>query len=56
MRTTLWFVINGQLHAGSVDAENCAAVVNRISVCRLEEMLFKQYNHDFNDQAAEEQL
>lgn len=33
-----------------------AAMVNSISVCRLEEMIIKQYNHDFNDRAAEEQL
>lgn len=50
------FVINGHLHAGSTEAETCAAVVNRISVCRLEEMLFKQYNHDFMNSAAEVQL
>lgn len=30
------------------------AVVNRISVCKLEEMLSNQYNHDFNERSSEE--
>ncbi|KAI7802084.1 hypothetical protein IRJ41_024663 [Triplophysa rosa] len=55
IRTALGWVINGSLHASSLEAEDCSAVVNRIYVCRLEEMLSIQYNHDFNEQAAEEQ-
>ncbi len=55
IRTALGWVINGPLNAGSFEAEDCSAVVNRISVCRLEEMWFKQYNHDFNERAVEEQ-
>ncbi len=55
IRTALGWVINGPLNAGSFEAEDCSAVVNRISVCRLEEMLFKQYNHDFNERAVAEQ-
>ena len=29
-------------------------MVNRISVCKLEEMLDNQYNPDFNERATEE--
>ncbi|GAA6094348.1 uncharacterized protein LOC115787620 [Tachysurus ichikawai] len=53
IRTALGWVINGPLHATL--RMKTSAVVNRISVCRLEEMLSKQYNHDFNEHVAEKQ-
>ncbi len=55
VRTALGWVINGPLNEGSFEAEDCSAVINRISVCRMEELLLKQYNHNFNEQAVEEQ-
>lgn len=56
IRTALGWVINGPLHGGdsSQNTECTSALVNRISVCKLEEMLHKQYNHDFNELATEE--
>lgn len=52
---TLW-VVNGPLQ-GSKDNRNkieCTDVtVNSISVGKLEEMLNKQYNHNFNEIASE---
>lgn len=41
MGTALAWVINGPLNAGSFEDKVISAVVNRISVCRLEEFLFK---------------
>ncbi|KAI7790112.1 hypothetical protein IRJ41_020083, partial [Triplophysa rosa] len=56
VRTLLGWVVNGPLQ-GSKDNRNkieCPEVtVNRISVSKLEEMLSKQYNHDFNENDAE---
>lgn len=56
IRTALGWVINGPLQGSdfSLEAEFPSAVVNRISVSRLEEMLSEQYNHDFNERATEE--
>ncbi len=56
IRTALGWDINGPLqeNGSNVEAEFPSAVVNRISVCRLDEMLSKQYNHDFNERAMEE--
>ncbi len=36
-----------------VNESSTDVTVNRISVSKLEEMLRKQYNHDFNENAAE---
>lgn len=56
VRTLLGWVVNGPLQ-GSKDNGNtieCPDVtVNRISLGKLEEMLNKQYNHDFNEIASE---
>lgn len=52
VRTLLGWVINGPLRGNS--AEQCehgypAVTVNRIGVDKLEELLIRQYNHDFNE-------
>ena len=56
IRTALGWVINGPLQGKgtSWESEFPSAIVNRISVSRLEEMLSEQYNHDFNERATEE--
>lgn len=55
MRTALGWVINGPLQGNNSSSAECmTAMVNRISVCNLEEMLNNQYNHDFNESATEE--
>jgi len=56
VRTLLGWVVNGPLQGrkdnGST-SERTNITVNRISVDKLEEMLNKQYNHDFNEIASE---
>ncbi len=56
VRALLGWVVNGPLQ-GSKDNRNKTeypdVTVNRISVSKLGEMLGKQYNHDFNESAAE---
>ena len=37
-----------------METELPSAMMNRISVCKLEEMLIHQYNHDFNERTVEE--
>ena len=58
LRTALGWVINGPLHGNNsssgAECRSTSAMVNRISVCKLEEMLDNQYNHDFNERATEE--
>ncbi|XP_037620552.1 uncharacterized protein LOC119485230 [Sebastes umbrosus] len=56
IRTVLGWVVNGPLigNSGTLEAGLPSANVNRISVCKLEEMLTKQYNHDFNERSEEE--
>lgn len=59
VRTRVGWVINGPLRGGGSDRvkTGCSVVTtNRISVEYLEEMLIKQYNHDFNERTSEEQL
>ncbi|XP_073783913.1 uncharacterized protein isoform X2 [Danio rerio] len=53
VRTLLGWVVNGPLQ-GSRNKVKCSGVtVNRISVRKLEDMLGKQYNHDFNENSVE---
>lgn len=56
IRTVLGWVINGLVHGedSCLNAECRSAVVNRVSVCKLEKMLNNQYNHDFNERVTEE--
>ena len=58
LRTALGWVINGPLHGNNsssgAECQSTSAMVNRISVCKLEEMLDNQYNPDFNERATEE--
>ncbi|KAL0175038.1 hypothetical protein M9458_031006, partial [Cirrhinus mrigala] len=56
IRTVLGWVINSLVHGedSCLNAECRSAAVNRISVCKLEEMLNNQYNHDFNERVMEE--
>ncbi|XP_038151054.1 uncharacterized protein LOC119793281 isoform X2 [Cyprinodon tularosa] len=57
VKTKVGWVINGPLHTRSHSKNRnvCTAVTaNRISVEHLEEMLIKQYNHDFNERSSEE--
>lgn len=58
VRTRVGWVINGPLCGGSNrDKSDCSAVTaNRISVEHLQEMLVKQFNHDFNERSLDEQL
>ena len=51
VRTVLGWVVNGPLRDGEnskLKTGFSVAAINRISVCKLEEMLNNQYNHDFN--------
>lgn len=52
------WVIHGPLRGrSSTSTSGCLAVTaNRISVEHLQEMLVKQYNHDFNERSSEEQI
>lgn len=56
VRTRVGWVINGPLRGrGNRIKGDCSAVTaNRISVEHLQEMLVKQYNHDFNERSSEE--
>ena len=58
VRTRVGWVINGPLRGGSSRSKSdCPAVTaNRISVEHLQDMLVKQYNHDFNERSSEEQI
>lgn len=58
VRTRVGWVINGPLHGGSCRGKSgySAMTANRISVEHLQEMLVKQYHHDFNEKSSEEQL
>ncbi len=56
VRILLGWVVNGPLQGNKdnrIKIECPDVTVNRISVSKLEEMLSKQYNHDFNEKAAE---
>ncbi|KAK7904466.1 hypothetical protein WMY93_017073 [Mugilogobius chulae] len=53
LRTVLGWVINGPLQDDNL-ASSSSVVVNRISVCKLEKLLQRQYEHDFNERATEE--
>lgn len=54
IRTVLGWFINGPLNGsnGTMEAEFPFAIVNRIAVCKLEEMSTAQYNHDFKDKSV----
>lgn len=56
VKTVLGWVVNGPLNGDSaaLEVERPLVTVNRISVCKLEEMLATQYNHDFNEKTAKE--
>lgn len=58
VRTRVGWVINGPLHGGSCRGKSgySAVTANRISVEHLQEMLVKQYHHDFNEKSSEEQI
>lgn len=58
VRTKVGWVINGPLHGGSCRGKSgySAVTANRISVEHLQEMLVKQYHHDFNEISSEEQI
>lgn len=55
IRTLLGWVINGPLREGSETESSCHTVTtNRISIAHLEELLVKQYNHNFNEKTTDE--
>lgn len=56
IRTVLGWSVNGLLngHSDTMEAEFPSAMVNRITVCKLEEMLTVQYYHDFGDKKRHE--
>lgn len=58
VRTVLGWVFNGPLHeeaSSRLKTSFTVAVVNRISVCKLEKMLNNQYNYDFNERCSPSQ-
>lgn len=59
VRTRVGWVINGPLRSesdGRIKTRCSVVTTNRISVEHLEDMLIKQYNHDFNENTSEGQL
>lgn len=56
VKTVLGWVVNCPLNgnSGASKAELPLALVNRISVCKLEEMLPEQCNHEFNEKTTKE--
>ncbi|XP_078252913.1 solute carrier family 28 member 3-like [Rhinoraja longicauda] len=57
MKTLLEWVVCGPLrenHDNSVGEGFPTVVINRISVVNLEELLVKQYNHDFNEESSKD--
>lgn len=56
IKTVLGWVVNGPLNgnSGALEDELPSAMVNRISVCKLEELLTSQYNQEFNERKLEE--
>ncbi|XP_034057151.1 uncharacterized protein LOC117536415 [Gymnodraco acuticeps] len=55
VRTLLGWVVNGPLRGGNESGSSCPTVTaNRISIAHIEELLVKQYNHDFNEKSAED--
>ena len=57
IKTLLGWVINGPLKGYSdeqSESDHPAATVNRISIERIEELLNKQYSHDFNEPTSED--
>lgn len=58
VRTVLGWVVNGPLNgnSGASGMEIPTATVNKIAVCRLEEMLISQYNHDFNESNVKKEM
>lgn len=56
VKTVLGWVVNGPLRDGENKLKTgfSMAAINRISMCKLEEMLNNQYNHDFNERSTEE--
>lgn len=46
---------NGPLRGGNEIGSSCPTITaNRISIANIEELLVKQYNHDFNEKSTEE--
>lgn len=58
VRTVLGWVVNGPLNgnSGALRMELPTVTVNQIVVCRLEEMLINQYNHDFNESTVKKEM
>ena len=56
VKTVLGWIVNGPLNgnSGALETELPSATVNRISVCKSEEKLIHQYNHNFNEKRVEE--
>lgn len=55
VKTLLGWVINGLLREEDEAGNRCTTITaNRISVSALEELLVKQYNHDFNERSVDE--
>ena len=55
VKTLLGWVVNGPLHASTaMDKERPRALVNRISIVHLENLLKEQYAHDFPEKEYDE--
>lgn len=56
IKTVPGWVVNGPLNgnSGASELELPLAIENRISVGKLEEMLVKQYSHEFNEKTIKE--
>lgn len=55
VRTLLGWVVYGPLRGGNETGSSCTTIIaNRISIANIEELLVKQYNHNFNEKSTEE--
>lgn len=55
VRTLLGWVVNGLLRGDRQIVNSCPTIaVNQISLTSLEELLVKQYNHDFSERSVDE--
>ena len=55
VRTLLGCVVNGPLRGNNEPGSTCPTIsANRISIAKIEELLVKQYNSDFNEKSTEE--
>ena len=55
VRTILGWVINGPVRGGNETEISCPTITaNRITIAHIEELLVKQYNHNFNEKSSDD--